>query len=132
MNNSRMRRLRDQARGPATLISDGCRITGTIDGTGDFMISGEIVGDSDLSGTVTITERGCWRGTLKAAAVIVAGTVEGDVVSDGRIEIGDTAKITGTVTGHAIAVAEGAVVQGTMQTTGGEKPKEFNEKRQGD
>ena len=130
MSESNKRRLRDRARGPATLISEGCRISGTIDGDGDFMVSGEVIGDCDLSGTVTLTARGRWKGTLKAGAVIVAGTVEGDVVSPGRIEISDTANISGTVTGLAIAVAEGAVVQGTMQTTGSQKPVAFSEKRQ--
>ena len=129
MNQRTLRRLRDLGSGPATLISEGCKITGSLSGTGNFMISGEVDGDCDLDGTVTLTERGLWRGTLKAAAVIVAGRVEGDVVSDGRIEIAQTANITGTVTGDAIAVAAGAVVQGSMQTAGGKSPQQFVEKR---
>lgn len=129
MNDSRRRRLRDLASGPATLISEGCKITGILSGSGNFMISGEVDGDCDLEGTVTLTQKGHWTGKLKASAVVIAGTVEGDVVSSGRVEIGDTAKITGTVTGEAIAVAEGAVVQGTMKTTGREPPREFAEKR---
>ena len=59
----------------------------------------------------------------------VAGTVEGDIGAGGRIEISDTARITGTVTGEAIAVAEGAIVQGIMKTTGNTEPVEFVEKR---
>lgn len=132
MSETKQRRIRDQRRGPASLISEGCRITGTLSGNGDFMISGEVHGDCDLEGGVTLTSLGFWKGTLKAGAVVVAGRVEGDVVSAGRIEIGDTARITGTVTGAAIAVAEGAVVEGTMQTTGNREPTEFIEKRQAD
>jgi cytoskeletal protein CcmA (bactofilin family) len=45
------------------------------------------------------------------------------------VEIADTAKITGTVSGEAIAVAEGAVVEGVMKTTGRSDPQEFIEKR---
>lgn len=129
MSNSKLRRLRDTSSGPATLISEGCKISGTLEGNGDFMISGEIHGESDLAGTVTITQKGYWKGTLKAAAVIIAGRVEGDVVSDGHIEIGETANVNGTVTGDAIAVAAGAVMQGTMKTTGAKPPVEFVEKR---
>jgi len=129
MNEKQRRRLRDRSRGPATLISEGCRIVGTLEGNADFMISGEVQGDCDLAGTVTLTRQGRWRGTLKASAIILAGTVEGDVVSDGHIEIGESARISGTVTGEAIAVAEGAVVEGTMQTTGRREPTEFVEKR---
>ncbi len=132
MNDSRKRRFRDRSSGPATLINEGCKITGVLSGLGDFMISGEIEGDSDLSGTVSITRNGVWRGLLKARSVIVAGTVEGDIEASGRVEILNSARITGTVTGEAIAVAEGAVVEGTMKTTGRSQPTEFVEKRKND
>lgn len=129
MNDSKLRRLRDANSGPATLISEGCKISGILSGNGSFMISGEVEGECDLDGTVTLTRKGVWKGRLKAGAVIIAGRVEGDVVSDGRIEISNTAVIKGTVTGEAIAVAEGAVVEGTMQTTSAPAPTEFVEKR---
>jgi cytoskeletal protein CcmA (bactofilin family) len=132
MNDSQSRRLRDRSAGPATLISEGCKISGLITGDSDFQISGEIDGDCDLEGTVTLAKNGIWTGTIKAGNVIVAGQVEGDIVASGMVEITETAKITGTVSGEAIAVAEGAVVEGVMQTTGRSEPKEFTEKRQDD
>jgi cytoskeletal protein CcmA (bactofilin family) len=132
MNDSQSRRLRDRSAGPATLISEGCKISGLITGNSDFQISGEIDGDCDLEGTVTLAKNGIWTGTIKAGNVIVAGQVEGDIVASGMVEITETAKISGTVSGEAIAVAEGAVVEGVMQTTGRSEPKEFTEKRQDD
>lgn len=132
MNQLLKRRLRDKPGGPATLINEGCKITGTLSGAGEFMISGEVEGDCDLSGSVSITRSGVWKGTLKARSVIVAGTVDGDIEARGRVEIGATARIAGTVTGEAIAVAEGAVVQGTMKTTGRSDPTDFVEKRDAD
>jgi cytoskeletal protein CcmA (bactofilin family) len=62
--------------------------------------------------------------------VVVSGHVEGDILATGRVEITDTAKITGTVSASAIAVAEGAVVEGIMKTTSQPEPMEFTEKRQ--
>jgi cytoskeletal protein CcmA (bactofilin family) len=130
MNDSNSRRLRDRSSGPATLISEGCKISGVITGSGDFLISGEIDGDCDLTGTVTLTKNGLWNGTIKAGNVIVSGQVEGDIIATGKVEITDTARITGTVAGEAIAVAEGAVVEGVMRTTGRSEPLEFVEKRE--
>lgn len=124
-----LRRIRDRARGPATLINDGCKVTGSIGGDGDVHVSGEVDGDCDIEGTVTLANNGFWSGTIKAANIVIAGRVEGDIVSVGHVEITDTARITGTVTGDAIAVAEGAVVEGVMKTTGKSEPKEFVEKR---
>ena len=132
MNDSQSRRLRDRSAGPATLISEGCKISGLITGNSDFQISGEIDGDCDLEGTVTLAKNGVWSGTIKAGNVIIAGHVEGDIIASGSVEITETAKISGTVSGEAIAVAEGAVVEGVMQTTGRSDPQEFIEKRQDD
>lgn len=132
MNDTRKRRFRDKASGPATLINEGCKITGILSGMGDFMISGEVEGDCDLAGSVSVTRSGVWKGTLKARSVVVAGTVDGDIESAGRVEIANSARITGTVTGAAIAVAEGAVVEGVMKTTSRSAPMEFVEKRESD
>ena len=129
MADSRLRRLRDRSSNAATLISENCKISGLITGSGSYLINGEIDGDCDLEGTVTLANNGLWKGTIKASDVIVAGHVEGDIVAAGKVEITDTARITGTVSGEAIAVAEGAVVQGVMKTTGPGEPLEFVEKR---
>lgn len=132
MSDSPLRRLRDRSRGPATLINDGCKVTGLIGGNGDVHVSGHIDGDCDLEGTVTLARNGYWSGTIKAGNIVVAGRVEGDIVSSGHVEITDSARIIGTVTGEAIAVAEGAVVEGVMKTTGRSDPVEFVEKRSKD
>jgi cytoskeletal protein CcmA (bactofilin family) len=132
MNDPQSRRLRDQPAGPATLISAGCKISGVITGDCDFLINGEIDGDCELTGTVTLAKYGLWRGTIKAGNVIVAGRVDGDIVADEKVEITESARISGTVSAEAIAVAEGAIVEGVMKTTGKTEPVEFVEKRKSD
>lgn len=129
MSESRMRRIRDRSTGPATLISEGCKITGHITGSGDFMINGEIDGDCDLTGSVTLAAKGFWKGTLKAETIIISGTVEGDIEARGSVEISESARINGTVTGASIAVAEGAIIEGVMKTTERTDPVAFVEKR---
>lgn len=123
------RRIRDRSSGPVTVINEGCKITGLITGSGDYQISGTVEGDSDIAGSLTIHANGHWVGTIKALHVVVAGHVEGDILANGHVEIVGTARITGTVTGEAIAVAEGAVVEGIMRTVSNEAPKSFTEKR---
>lgn len=123
--------MRDQSSGKATLINEGCKISGEITGNGDFLVNGEVAGDCDITGTLTLAGNGYWQGSIRADNVIVAGHVEGDIVASGKVEITNTARIAGTVTGEAIAVAEGAVVEGVMKTTGQAKPIGFVEKRDG-
>ena len=129
MNETNYRRLRDRSSGAATLINEGCKISGEISGSGDFQIYGEVAGDCKISGTVTLANNGFWQGTIQADNVIVAGQVEGDIVAGGKVEITSTARISGSVTGEAIAVSEGAIIEGVMKTTGQSDPLEFVEKR---
>jgi cytoskeletal protein CcmA (bactofilin family) len=116
--------------GAATLINEGCKITGVISGSGNYLVSGEVDGDCDLQGTLTVSNEGVWTGMIRAETVIISGRVEGDISASGKVEITPTARITGRVTADAIAVAEGAVVDGNMQTTGRSDPLQFVEKRQ--
>ena len=129
MNDSKRRRIRDRASGAPTLINEGCKITGVISGRGDYQVSGEIDGDCEIDGTVTVTRTGYWSGTIHAGNVVISGHVEGDIVAAGKVEISASARITGKVTGEAIAVAEGAVVEGQMKTTTQAEPLGFVEKR---
>ena len=129
MSDSKQRRFRDGPSGAPTLINEGCRITGVISGNGDYQISGEVDGDCEIGGTLSLARSGHWQGTIKADNVIISGHVEGDIIASGKVEIANSARITGTVTGEAIAVAEGAVVEGIMKTTVQTEPFEFVEKR---
>lgn len=129
MNESKLRRIRDRTMGAPTLINEGCKITGVITGAGDYQVSGVIEGDCDIDGTVALARNGYWQGTIKAQHVVISGHVEGDIVATGKVEIADSARITGAVSGEAIAVAEGAVVEGQMKTTGQAEPVGFVEKR---
>lgn len=129
MNETRRRRLRDRSSGTATLISEGCRVTGVLTGSCDFQVNGEVEGDCEIDSTLMLAKSGLWKGTIRAANVIVSGHVEGDIFATGNVEITDTARITGTVSAEAIAVAEGAVVDGVMKTSSQSQPTEFIEKR---
>ncbi len=124
------RRIQDANSGPTTYVGATTKFVGQISGDGTYIFSGRVEGDCDINGPVTLAETGHWIGTLKATDVIVAGTVEGDVISSARVEISGTAKITGSLAGQSIAVAEGAVIEGEIKVLSGSTPIKFEEKRQ--
>lgn len=103
---------------------------GTLSGNGDVLVNGVVEANCDIDGVVTVAEAGHWTGTVRARDVIVLGIIDGDVVATNRIEIGQDARVSGTVAGSAIAVAEGAVVEGDMKTTSSSEPQTYSEKRQ--
>lgn len=123
------RRISDTNR-QTTYIAATTKITGTITGQGAYVFCGIVEGDCDINGPLTLAEGGRWQGTMKAADIVVAGTVEGDVVAKQRVEIAGTARITGSLSGNSIAVAEGAIIEGEIKVMSGEQPTQFKEKRQ--
>jgi cytoskeletal protein CcmA (bactofilin family) len=123
------RRIRDKDLGPTTYVAPSTSITGNISGQGSYVFCGEVEGDCDIDGLVTLAEGGRWHGTLRATDIIVAGTVEGDVIGRQKVEVAGTARIAGTLAGLSIAVAEGAVIEGEIKVAGGGEPIHFQEKR---
>jgi cytoskeletal protein CcmA (bactofilin family) len=124
------RRIRDASAGPTTYIAPSTTIAGTITGQGSYVFCGTVEGDCDIDGPLTLAAGGSWRGVLKATDIVVAGTVEGDVIAGQRVELAGTARVTGSLTGHSIAVAEGAIIEGEIKVTSGAAPVSFQEKRQ--
>lgn len=123
------RRIEDGNDGPTTYIAPSTKIVGTVTGKGVYVFCGNIEGDCEIDGPLTLAEGGHWKGTLRARDVVVAGTVEGDVIAKHRVEIAGTARVTGSLAGNSIAVAEGAVIEGEIKVTSGEPAKSFAEKR---
>jgi cytoskeletal protein CcmA (bactofilin family) len=123
------RRVSDASR-QTTYIAASTKITGTLTGQGAYVFCGVVEGDCDIEGPLTLAEGGRWKGTMKAVDIIVAGTVEGDVAAKQRVEISGTARITGSLSGNSIAVAEGAIIEGEIKVTSGEPLTTFQEKRQ--
>ena len=123
------RRIQDGANGPTTYVAASTTIVGTITGNGAYVFCGEVEGNCEIEGPCTLAAGGKWRGTLKATDLVVAGVVEGDVVAQGKVEILGTARVTGSLSGNSIAVAEGAVIEGEIRVTSGSVPTTFQEKR---
>lgn len=123
------RRIQDSSSGPTTFIAASTKIVGSISGKGAYVFCGAIEGDCEIEGPVTLAEGSRWKGTIKATDIIVAGTIEGDVIGQHRVEIAGTARVTGSLSGNSIAVAEGAVIEGEIKVVSGSPLKTFQERR---
>ena len=123
------RRIQD-SNGPTTYVAASTTIVGTITGKGAYVFCGTVEGDCDIEGPLTLAAGGRWKGTLKATDIVVAGVVEGDVIAAQRVEILGSARVTGSLAGNSIAVAEGAIIAGEIKVKNGAPPTQFLEKRQ--
>jgi VCBS repeat-containing protein len=115
----------------ATFIGAGTVIVGDVRGTTHFVVSGEIHGDGDLGGALSLSASGQWHGTVHARQAIVAGRITGELIVEDTLEIGRTAVINGRVSARSIAIAKGAIVDGEIEVTSGKPVVQFEEKRKG-
>ena len=125
----RKRRIFDSVSGPATYITASTRIIGQISGEGAYVFAGTVEGDCDINGPATLAAGGSWKGTMRATDLIISGEVDGDVIAADRVEVSGTARVTGSLAGNSIAVAEGAVIDGEIKVTSQAKTTQFEEKR---
>ncbi|UCC14171.1 MAG: polymer-forming cytoskeletal protein [Gammaproteobacteria bacterium] len=132
MGERKKRRLLDAMGEPATIIGPGAEFHGHLRCTGHLLVLGTVVGDCDADGSVTLAEGGSWTGLLSGIDLIIAGSVDGDVVAGDRIEIRPGAQISGSVTASRIAIAAGAIVDGELRSTAGAGVHRFEEKRRTD
>jgi cytoskeletal protein CcmA (bactofilin family) len=123
------RRFLDSSAASPTFIGANSVFVGDIRGTGQFVVSGEVHGDGDLNGALNLSATGSWHGQVRAQQAIVAGTILGGLIVQGKLEIGYTAVIRGKVSARTVAIAKGAIVDGEIEVTSDTPVVQFEEKR---
>jgi cytoskeletal protein CcmA (bactofilin family) len=126
------RRFFDLHSAAPTVIGAGSVIVGDVHGEGEYVISGEVHGDGELGGGLNLAATGVWNGHIRALQAIIAGKITGGLAVKGKLEIGYTAVIRGSVSARTIAIAKGAIVDGDIVVTSGMPMQEFEEKRRRD
>jgi cytoskeletal protein CcmA (bactofilin family) len=123
------RRLVDRGSGPPTIIGLGTSFRGDVIAPGSVLLSGTVRGDGDIGGTLQIARDAHWEGQVRAGSAVIAGTLAGSIECSGPVEVGSAAVIKGAVTAKTLAIANGAVIEGEIQVTSGQKVVKFEEKR---
>jgi cytoskeletal protein CcmA (bactofilin family) len=129
MNDLQKRRLIDSIGDSPTFVAEGVRLTGDLETPGPLVICGAVRGDGRVGGTLRMSVTGQWEGEIHAAAAVIAGRITGRLVVEYKLEIGSTAVIRADIIAQSIAVAKGAVIDGTVTVTSGQAVVEFEEKR---
>ncbi len=94
----------------------GARLSfrGEVSGEGDFHIAGKFEGDINVSGRVLVTEGAEVDANINAQAIVIGGTVRGNLSAATRVEILPTGVLTGTLKTGSFTAADGASVKGEV------------------
>jgi len=101
-----------------TVIGRGSKVRGRITGEGSLDINGHVEGDVVVSGDVNVGDEGLVGSNLSGRRLVVRGAVKGDLEASEAIALESGARVVGDLRAPRIAVAQGALVRGHVQTSG--------------
>jgi cytoskeletal protein CcmA (bactofilin family) len=98
-----------------SVLGAGIVWQGTIGGSGGVRIEGMFEGEIALKGLLVVGETGkVTCETVRAANVIVAGAVKGNITAQ-KVEIRSTGRVWGDIVTTAFATEEGAFLRGQIR-----------------
>lgn len=97
-----------------SVIAPQLTIEGKIEGSGHVRIAGRFKGDVNVQGDVTIDKGAKLEGTVRARRVVVSGELDGEIASASRVELTESAAVTGNIKVGQLVVAPGARIRGQI------------------
>ena len=92
-------------------------IKGELKAHEDVVIAGRVEGSINVTGHIVVVEAGAHVvGDITATGIVVAGAVHGSLLAEERIQAQVGADLQGDISAPRIALADGAVVNGRIET----------------
>ena len=102
------------------LIGKSFKIKGQVSCDGDLYIDGQVEGSVDPKGNrLTIGPDGRLKANVTARAVIVRGTLEGNIQATERVDLKQSAVVIGDIVTQSISIESGAHIKGSIEVHGG-------------
>jgi len=98
--------------GEVTVIGQAAKLDGTVVSAGSLRIDGQVKGQINADGDVSLTPQSQVEADIRAQNVSVAGRFKGNIVVKGRAEIARGGRVDGNITSKSLVVEEGAIFQG--------------------
>jgi len=101
--------------GNVATIGKSVVVKGELSGSEDLYIDGEVEGSISLRGqSLTVGPNGRVRANIEARNVIVHGHVDGNLRASDRVDLRNSAALTGDISTARISIEDGAYFKGTI------------------
>ncbi len=94
------------------VLGASAQFSGQLRAEGGIRIDGRFEGTLETEGNLIIGEKAHVIADLKAYNITVAGTVEGNIIAAGRLEILSTGRVHGDIAAGSLLIEEGGVFYG--------------------
>ncbi|HLK36861.1 MAG TPA: polymer-forming cytoskeletal protein [Polyangiaceae bacterium] len=105
-----------------TVIGRTTRVRGRVTGAADLDVRGFVEGEIAVTGDVTVDSQGMVGSAIHGRRVVVRGAVKGDLLGDEAVLLEEGARVVGDIRAPRVAIAQGALVRGYVQTGEGNAP----------
>ncbi len=106
--------------GAATVVEGDLRFKGGLRIDGE--VRGNVIAIDGAPSMVVLSARARVVGSVRAASVMVNGTIEGPVQADELIEVQPEARVRGDIRYRTIEIHQGAVIEGALAQLEAERP----------
>lgn len=96
-----------------TLIGEGTVFEGKIKSKASIRVDGQVIGDIESTGTVTIGENGAATSNIKARDLILAGKLQGNADIVETLTLRSSGTLVGNLSANQLLIEPGGVFQGT-------------------
>jgi len=101
-------------------------IKGELSAQEDVVIAGRVEGSINVNGHLVLVEAGAHVvGDITATGIVVAGAVHGSLLAEERIQAQPGADLQGDISAPRIAIADGAIVNGRIETVAASSPRKL-------
>jgi len=101
-----------------TIIGESIKVKGRIVSREELQMNGELQGELEMDGRLTVGVKGKVDANVRAREVIVAGSMKGNVEAAERLVLRKGAHLEGDVKTAGIVIEDGAYFKGGIDITG--------------
>ena len=98
--------------GEVTVVGAGARLEGNVVSAGSLRIDGQVKGQINAEGDVTLSPQSQVEADIRAQNVTVAGKFKGNVIVKGKAHLARGGRIDGNITSKTLVVEEGGIFHG--------------------
>ncbi len=105
-----------------TIIGAAAKLEGTVVSAGSLRIDGQVKGQIQADGEVTLSPQSQVEADIRAQNVSIAGRFKGNIIVKGKAHLARGGRIEGNITSKTLVVEEGGVFHGQSLMDGGAAP----------
>lgn len=97
-----------------SIIGPGMKIVGDCSSDGTIRVEGKVEGSVNAGKSVVVGKDGIVKGDISTQDAIIAGTVDGSVTAESRVELQASCRVQGDIRSRRVKLDEGGQVDGQL------------------